>query len=113
MFKSRKKGKNIYTSSKLKIHHLGFKSSLDKNTLNNSKIISVKDWHYMWSSFYFYKKNYSYLFAIKKLSGKFFRSLFKSIFYTLLFKKENREKYLSRFLGLLNSMLNRPPNYRG
>ncbi len=108
-----KTGKIIYTSSKLKIHHLGFKSSLDKNTLNNSKIINVKDWHYMWSSFYFYKKNYSYLFAIKKLSGKFFRSLFKSIFYTLLFKKENREKYLSRFLGLLNSMLNRPPNYRG
>ena len=108
-----KTGKIIYTSSKLKIHHLGFKSSLDKNTLNNSKIINVKDWHYMWSSFYFYKKNYSYLFAIKKLSGKFFRSLFKSIFYTLIFKKEKREKYLSRFLGLFNSMINRPPNYRG
>ena len=66
----------------------------------------------MWSSFYFYKKNYSYLFAIKKLSGKFFRSLFKSIFYTLIFKKE-KKKIFNRFLGLLNSMLNRPPNYRG
>ena len=33
MFKSRKKGKNIYTSSKLKIHHLGFKSSLNKDTI--------------------------------------------------------------------------------
>ena len=108
-----KKGKNIYTSSKLKIHHLGFKSSLNKDTINNSKLINLKDWHYMWSSFYFYKKNYSYLFAIKKLSGKFFRALLKSIIYTLLFKRERQKKYFNRFLGLLNSILNRPPNYRG
>ena len=67
----------------------------------------------MWSSFYFYKKNYSYLFAIKKLSGKFFRALLKSIIYTLLFKRERQKKYFNRFLGVLKSILNRPPNYRG
>ncbi len=108
-----KTGKNIFTSSKLKIHHLGFKSSLSNDHINNSKTINVKDWHYMWSSFYFYKKNYSYFFAIRKLFGKFLRSLFKLIFYSIIFHKENREKYLNRFLGLLNSMLKRPSNYRG
>ena len=106
-------GKNIYTSKKLKIHHFGFKSSLDENNIDNTKINNVKDWHYMWSSFYFYKKNYSFLFAIKKLFGKFFRSLFKSIFYTIIFQKKNRKKYLNRFLGLLNSLLDKPPSYRG
>ena len=106
-------GKNIFTAKELRIHHLGFKSSLGEEDKDHFDMIRLKDWHYMWSSFYFYKKNYNYFYALKKLSSKFFRSLFKSIFYTLLFKKENREKYLSRFLGLLNSMLNRPPNYRG
>ena len=74
-------GKNVYTSNKLKIHHLGFKSSLGENEIENLNAINIKDWHYMWSSFYFYKKNYGYTYALIKLLGKFLRSLFKMIFY--------------------------------
>ena len=50
-------GKNIFTAQELKIHHLGFKSSINKDEQNSSNMIKLKDWHYMWSSFYFYKKN--------------------------------------------------------
>ena len=108
-----KDGKNVYTSSKLKIHHLGFKSSLGNNEIENQNTINVKDWHYMWSSFYFYKKNYSYAYASIKLLGKFLRSLFKMIFYSITFKKDLKNKYLYRFLGLLNSVMGRPSDFRG
>ena len=67
----------------------------------------------MWSSFYFYKKNYSYLFALRKLLGKFLRSFFKMVFYSIIIQKKNRSKYLHRFLGLFNSILGKPSNFRG
>jgi len=108
-----KVGKKIYTSKKLKIHHLGFKSSLSENDDENLKKINIKDWHYMWSSFYFYRKNYNYFFAFTKLLGKFLKSFFKMIFYSITFQKKLKNKYLYRFLGLLNSMLNKPSNFRG
>ncbi len=104
-------GKNIFSAKELKIHHLGFKSSINEKE-DNLKMIKLKDWHYMWSSFYFYKKNYSYIYAFRKLFGKFISSLFKIIFYTIIFQKVERDKYLYRFLGLLNSMLGKPANYR-
>ncbi len=107
------KGGFVYTSKDLKIHHLGFKSSLGKNLKEKTNAINVKDWHWMWSSFYFYKKNYSYLFASKKLFGKLLKSFLKFIFYSLIFQKKRKNKYLFRFLGLFNSFLNRPSYYRG
>ncbi len=108
-----KSGKKIYTSSKLKIHHLGFKSSLGENDNENLNAINIKDWHYMWSSFYFYKKNYNYVYALNKLLGKFLKAFFKLMFYSITFKKNLKNKYLYRFLGLLSSILGRPSNFRG
>tara|TARA_Y100000389_G_scaffold163920_1_gene167397 strand:- start:483 stop:1382 length:900 start_codon:yes stop_codon:yes gene_type:complete len=108
-----KKGKNIYTSKLLKVNHLGFQSSLSDNLDENLIKINIKDWHYMWSSFYFYKKNYSYFYALSKFIGKLIKSFFKMIFYTIIFEKNLKEKYLYRFLGLLNSMIGRSSDYRG
>ena len=107
------KGGFVYTAKNLKVHHLGFKSSLGKNSSEKSNAINVKNWHWMWSSFYFYKKNYYYLYALKKLIGKFLKSFFKLIFYSLILKKIERDKYLYRFLGLLSSFLNFPSSFRG
>ena len=104
--------KKVYTSNKLRIHHLGFQSSLSENYDENLKRINIKNWHYMWSSFYFYKKNYNFFYALFKLSGKFFKSFLKMIFYSIFLKKEKRDKYLYRFLGLLNSILGNPSNFR-
>ena len=107
------KGEFVYTSKDLKVNHLGFKSSLGKNIDEKKNAIQVKDWHWMWSSFYFYKKNYSYFFAFKKLIGKLIKSFIKLIFYSITFQIDKKNKYLYRFLGLYNSYLNRPSFYRG
>ena len=106
-------GGKIYTTNKLKIHHLGFKSSLNEDEIENLKTMNIKDWHYMWSSFYFYKKNYNFFYALFKLSGKLLKSLIKMIYFSITFQKNNKNKYLYRFLGLFNSMIGNPSNYRG
>ena len=107
------KGGVVYTARDLKVHHLGFKSSLGKNLNEKYNAINIKDWHWMWSSFYFYKKNFNYLYAVRKLSGKLIKSFLKLIYFSLIFQKEKRDKYKFRFLGLLNSFLNQPSHYRG
>jgi N-acetylglucosaminyl-diphospho-decaprenol L-rhamnosyltransferase len=108
-----KKGENIFTSQKLKINHLGFKSSTEKNSDNNISLESVREWHWMWSSFYFYKKNYNYPYAFYQMFGKLIKSFIKLSFYYLTFQKNKKNKYLYRFLGLSNSYLNKPSHFRG
>ncbi len=105
------KGENIYTSSNLKIHHLGFQSSI-KTPKDRTDINKLREWHWMWSTFYFYKKNFNYFYALKKIFGKFTKSFFKMIFYSIILNKSERQKYLYRFLGILNALLNKPSTFR-
>ena len=107
------KGGLVYSSNNLRVYHMGFKGSLGASAKFKNEANRLRDWHWMWSYFYFYKKNYNYLYALLKISGKFFKSIFKTIFYVLLFDKFNRDKYLFRFLGLLFSILGFNSNYRG
>ena len=104
------KGENIFSSQKLKIHHLGFKSSIDENMIN---LDELREWHWMWSSFYYYKKNYNYFYALYQMIGKFIKSIIKLFFYSITFQNDKKNKYLYRFLGLLNSLLNKPSHFRG
>tara|TARA_X000001036_G_scaffold207432_1_gene195019 strand:- start:1846 stop:2754 length:909 start_codon:yes stop_codon:yes gene_type:complete len=106
------KGEKIYTSKKLKIHHLGFKSSFEDFSEEKTNLNILREWHWMWSSFYFYKKNYNYFFALQKMFGKFIKSLVKLLFYLITFQKIKMKKYFYRFLGILNSMIGRPSFFR-
>ena len=106
------KGEKVYSSKKLKVHHLGLKSSLDENSSNEISINRLREWHWMWSTFYFYRKNYNYFYAFNKIFGKFIKAFFKSIFFSLTFNKNEKEKYKYRLLGILNGVLNKPSNFR-
>ena len=99
-------------SSDLVIEHLGFKGSFASNKKFELEAIKIRNWHYMWSFFYYHKKTYGYLNAIKKSFGKLIRSIFKTIFYFLIFKKKERTIYFFRFLGLFNSIMNRKSFFR-
>ena len=109
----KKKFGNVYFSKKLKIKHLGLKSSTGEKTLDLEDLENLKNWHYMWSNFYYHKKNYGYFFSLKKNYVKFIKSLIKMIFYFLLLQQKKRNKYSFRFLGLLNSIIGRPSYFRG
>ena len=103
---------NIFSSKILLIDHLAFKGSFSTNENLKFDADKLRDWHWMWSTFYFYKKNYGYLNALRRTIGKLIRSLFKIIFYSLIFKKKEKSKYVCRFMGLINSILGKKSFYR-
>ncbi len=101
--------KKIFLDKKLIIHHLGGSSH---NESINFEMELSRNWHWMWSTFYFNKKHYGYFNSLIKVSGKLFSSFYKMIFFTLIFKKKEKKIYYQRFSGLMNSILGKKSWYR-
>ncbi len=97
----------IFKNSKIK--HLGSystKQDLSKN------LEYFRNWHWMWSKFYYNKKHYGYLTALTKTLHNLSSSILKYFFYTLLFNKHKKKVYKMRFLGLVNSMIGNKSSLR-
>jgi N-acetylglucosaminyl-diphospho-decaprenol L-rhamnosyltransferase len=77
----------------------------------NFEIEINRNWHYMWSRFYYIKKNHSFFYALICTLPTFLRSLIKLILYFLISKKEYFI-YKARFLGLINSYCGKKSWYR-
>jgi len=105
----RQKNKKIYLDKNIKIHHLGGSSH---NSLIDFEMELSRNWHWMWSTFYYNKKHYGFVNALLKVSGKFFSSIFKIFFYTLIFNKKKKKIYFHRYLGLIHSMIGNKSWYR-
>lgn len=113
---------DIDASFKLRKHNLKlFVSNRIKFQNKDRKIINIdydfryklsRNWHYCWSKFYFYKKNYSYIFALKKIFPNFLRAI-KSLIINLI-RINNSEISISiaQILGILNSLMLRSASYR-
>tara|TARA_Y100000590_G_scaffold398817_1_gene481518 strand:+ start:34 stop:942 length:909 start_codon:yes stop_codon:yes gene_type:complete len=108
----KKRGESVFLSTNLIIDHLGFKGSFLSDSNYEIEALKLRNWHFMWSFFYYHKKNDGYFKALKFSLGKFIRSFFKMLFFTLTFNKKQKINYLYRFLGLLNSMIGKKSWYR-
>ena len=71
-----------------------------------------RNWHWMWSTFYFHNKYHGFIFAILKVSSKFLSALFKVVFYMILFNKKKSQIYFQRLSGLFNSIIGKKSWYR-
>ena len=80
----RKNDIKIYIDPSIKVNHLGGTSH---NSEINKTMELSRNWHWMWSSFYYHKKHYGYIKALLKISPKLLSSLIKFIFYLLIFQK--------------------------
>jgi N-acetylglucosaminyl-diphospho-decaprenol L-rhamnosyltransferase len=105
----RDKKKKIYLDPSIKLYHKGG-SSHDESI--NLEMELSRNWHWMWSSFYYHKKYYGYFFAILKVLPKLNSSFLKMIFYSILFKKNKSMIYAHRFYGLINSICGKKSSYR-
>ena len=94
----KKKKQNIYIIKNALINHKG---SISKN----QQLEYLRNWHWMWSKFYFNKKHNGFVFALLKVTPNFFSSLIKLIYYSILFNNFKKKVYKMRFLGTLNSIL--------
>ena len=104
-----KSGKKIYLVPSIKIKHDGARSH---DSYINEEMELSRNWHWMWSTFYYNKKYNGFFFALVKVSGKLTSAFLKIIFYTLFFQKNKRRIYYQRFLGLINSIFGKKSSYR-
>ena len=80
---------------------------VNKNHLNNQR-----NWHYGWSMFYFYKKNFGYLLSLKKTLKNLTISIFKMFYHLIFFNFVKAINHLFFIRGYLNSMFGLQSNYR-
>ena len=105
----KKNNENIYLDPKIKIFHEGGKS-VNKNFSNQIEL--NRNWHWMWSSFYYHKKHNSYLFSILIMLPKLISAFIKFIFYSIKRSSNKKLIYKQRIGGLLNSIIGRKSWYR-
>ena len=105
----RKKGHKIFAIKNLKFIHSGMKSSNKKFEFEINK---SRNWHYCWSKFYFYKKNFSYLYALKKILPNIYRSTTTIIRSIIQKDKNNYELAKAELSGSLRSLLLQDSTYR-
>ena len=105
----KKNNSKIFIDPTIEVNHLG-------GTSHNSEIEKPmelsRNWHWMWSTFYFHKKHYGYLSAVIKILPKLFSSFFKFIIFFITFQKSKSEIYKHRLLGIINSILLRKSSFR-
>ena len=99
----------IFIDPSIKVDHLGGASH--NSTIEKSMELS-RNWHWMWSTFYFHKKHYGYLSAMIKILPKLSSSLIKFIIFLITFQKYKSEIYKHRLSGIINSVLLRKSWYR-
>ena len=105
----KKINEKIYIDENIKILHYGGKS-VSHNFSHEVELI--RNWHWMWSLFYYNKKHFNYFYALILVMPRFFSALIKSIFYGLFFKRKKKEIYFKRLSGLVNSIIGKPSWYR-
>ena len=91
-------GGKIYIASNAKIYHSAKKSSGNEFTIE-----LCRNWHWMWSLYYYNFKHFGLFSAYKILIYKFISSLLKILLSMLLIKKKNYLIHKYRMLGLINA----------
>ena len=107
--RQKKLNNKIYIAKKAKINHLGGKSH---SAIHDKEIEFSRNWHWMWSKFYFNKKHYGYLKAFLKSFPILITTAIKFFYYFMTNNKYKKKIYIMRFLGLLNSMFCKKSWYR-
>ena len=100
---------DIYIVPTSKVKHLGGKAV---DVKYNNEVEFSRNWHWIWSKFYYNEKHFGYLNAFLKGLPKFISSLMKYCFYLILRKKFKKKIYLNRASGFLNAAKKKPSWYR-
>ena len=106
------KGKKVFASKILFIKHIGNSSSIAIIPELKSASNKFRNWHWRWSEFYFYKKNYSYFYALRKCFFKLFKFIILMFYFKIRLNKEEFDKNKYSFLGLYNSIIGKKSFYR-
>ena len=107
--KATRKGNSIYIIPTAKINHTGA-STVDSKY--KKEVEFSRNWHWIWSKFYFNKKNYNFFKAIMECFPNYISSILKFLFYTLLNNTFKKKIYLCRASGFFNALMGKSSWYR-
>ena len=107
--RSFKKDYKIYLIEEAKIKHLGNHST---DLIDQKSIEINRNWHLMWSTFYFHKKHFGIMEAYKKTILKFSSAVLKYLFFLILQKKIQKNIYFARMSGIFNAVIGKKSWYR-
>ena len=104
----RNKG-SVYVVPKSKIRHIGAQAA---NLKYKEEIELSRNWHWVWSKYYYNRKNFGLLKAFKECSLTFFSSIIKFLFYYFTKNKFKKKIYYNRASGFYNSFMGKSSWYR-
>jgi len=104
-----KQNKKIYYCSRISVYHEGGHSH---DSSFNYQMELSRNWHWMWSTFYYNKKHKGFLISLVIIGPKLFSSIFKFLIFLTIRNKEKKEIYYQRFSGLTNSIMGKSSWYR-
>ena len=104
-----KKNKKIYWGENVPIYHQGGQSH---DSLVNYQMELSRNWHWMWSTFYYNKKYKGFFISILIILPKLFSAIMKVLIYSLVFNKEKKEIYYHRLSGLFNAIMGKSSWHR-
>ena len=99
----------IYLDPSIKAKHTGA-SSVDK--IGKTELEKNRNWHWMWSTFYFHKKHEGFLLALLKILPKFISAFIKVLIYSIMKNKKKKDIYYHRLSGIFNSIIGKKSWFR-
>ena len=103
-YRSNKNNFKIYQVNSQKVYH---EIGTSVETTNNEDVNKLKNlyaWHFIWSKFYFVKKNKGYFFTLLIFVPTFIRTVIKLFYYKILKNIPREEHYKVRLDGLLSAI---------
>jgi len=105
----RRAGGLVYIVPTAKINHEGSKTVDSKYKY---EVEFSRNWHWVWSKFYFNRKNFSFLKAIIECLPTYISSIFKFLFYFLINNSFKKKVYFNRASGFYNALIGKSSWYR-
>ena len=100
---------DIFVIPKSRIKHLGAKAV---NPEYAHEVELSRNWHWIWSKFYFNKKHNGYLYAFLTGIPYFLSATFKFILYLILNNRKKKQIYFQRISGFLTAVMGNKSYYR-
>ncbi len=105
----KKENGKIFLDKSINIIHQGA-GSVDN--IDEEELEKNRNWHWMWSTFYYHKKYKGFILALILVFPKLLSATIKVLIFFLIFNKKKRNIYFCRLSGLFNSILGNKSWYR-
>jgi len=107
--RANKQGGSIYIIPEAKIEHGGAKT-VDEKYRNEVEL--SRNWHWVWSKFYFNKKHFGLFKAIRENFLTYISAILKFLFYLIINNKFKMKIYFNRASGFYNALIGKSSWYR-